>query len=370
MRRPPERVLFVSLMPGLGGPARSLLGLLRGLGGKTERIVAVPPGSFRSLLVEKRAAERVVTLPSAARLGRARRAVQAAWLARAWAGLPRESTVLHCNGHTELAVALPLVVAGSATVAHMRSLQPSGWMARSKRLWKLTPRSIQWVAVSPMAADCLLQLGATTPDHLTEIPNAIDLDDVVGSPKRPATGEFVVGYFGSRRSIKGYRLLPEIARRLKGKNIRLRLYVADDVSPNPQANNGVTAELRALGDVVEFVGHQADLRGEYASCDLVLAPSLDESFGRVPIEAMANGVAVVASDIAAYRRLVDAGGAVCVFRCGDAADAARVVADLAADPTRRRALAALGPTFAAGFAPSGIADRVLDVYAAARAGSP
>jgi phosphatidylinositol alpha-mannosyltransferase len=361
----PERVVFVSLMPGLGGPARSLLGLLRGLEGRTERVVAVPPGALRTLLVEKRAADRVIALPAFSQLGRLRRAVQSLALARAWSDLPPKQTVLHCNGHTELAIALPLVVAGAPTVAHMRSLQPSGWMARSEVFWRFVPRSVQWIAVSPMAEECLLRLGAATAGTITQIPNPIDLDDVVGHRKRPADGRLTVGYFGSRRSIKGYRLLPQVAAHLKGKGIRLRLYVKDDVSENPLANNATTAELRGLGDVVEFVGHQADLRGEYASCDVVLAPSLEESFGRVPLEAMANGVPVIASDIPAYRRFADAGAAMTLFKSGDAAAAAAAIIALADDAGMRGALAARGPSFADDYAPAAVASRVVDVYATA-----
>ena len=54
---------------------------------------------------------------------------------------------------------------------------------------------------------------------------------------------------------------------------------------------GTWAELRTRGNV-ELVGKVSDVRRAYAHCDIVLCPSLEESFGRVVAEAMLNELPV------------------------------------------------------------------------------
>jgi len=60
---------------------------------------------------------------------------------------------------------------------------------------------------------------------------------------------------------------------------------------------------------VHFAGLQQDerLAAHYASADVLLSPSLSETFGSVTLEAMASGLAVVAFDRAAAGALVDSG---------------------------------------------------------------
>ena len=63
-----------------------------------------------------------------------------------------------------------------------------------------------------------------------------------------------------------------------------------------------------------------------------------ESFGIVLLEAMAAGTPVVASDIDAFRRVLDDGArpAGSCSETGDSAQLATVIADLLADPAERR----------------------------------
>jgi len=65
-------------------------------------------------------------------------------------------------------------------------------------------------------------------------------------------------------------------------------------------------ELRALCPRAIFAGQRtgADLAAHYASADLLLFPSLTESFGNVTTEAMASGLPVVAYDYAAAAQLI------------------------------------------------------------------
>jgi phosphatidylinositol alpha-mannosyltransferase len=349
------RVVFFSLMPGLGGPARSLAGLLEGLAGNAERVVVVPPGRLRDLLIHQRLAEKVVAIPpsSLGRLGR----LQATWMV---ARESRRADLLHCNGHTEfLVAAAPVLAQRIPVVSHFRTTELSGWSLKVGRLWPLLGNQAHWISVSDLAKRALEDIGIR--GHTSRvIPNSISLNSIVGAPKR--TREvFTAGYFGSRRTVKGFRLLPCIAEALATRGIRLRVYTDPGRTGNPAANDDITARLEAM-DNVELVGHQSDLRGEYASCDVVLAPSLRESFGRVPVEALANGVPVVASDIDAFRYLAAASGAVMLFDLNAPDSAAATIAALREAPDRLSTLGALGPPFAAQFHPHVVSSAVMAVY--------
>jgi phosphatidyl-myo-inositol alpha-mannosyltransferase len=88
-------------------------------------------------------------------------------------------------------------------------------------------------------------------------------------------------------------------------------------------------EVRALlGDdarAVEFLGGITDdeKAALLRSVDVYCAPQTGgESFGIVLVEAMSAGAAVVASDLGAFRRVLDEGAAGTLFRTGDAADLA------------------------------------------------
>jgi len=103
------------------------------------------------------------------------------------------------------------------------------------------------------------------------------------------------------------------------------------------------APIRAATTVVGPVSRQrmAEL---YAGADIVVYPTLVESFGHPLLEALAWGLPVVASDIPTNREL--ARDAALYFRPQDPAELAARVEQLAQDPALRRALAERGPRYA------------------------
>jgi phosphatidyl-myo-inositol alpha-mannosyltransferase len=101
-----------------------------------------------------------------------------------------------------------------------------------------------------------------------------------------------------------------------------------------------------IGDdarAVEFLGGITDdeKASLLTSVDVYVAPQTGgESFGIVLVEAMSAGTAVVASDLGAFRRVLDDGTAGTLFRTGDPADlAAALLRLLDDDDLRERARA-------------------------------
>ena len=103
-----------------------------------------------------------------------------------------------------------------------------------------------------------------------------------------------------------------------------------------------------------------------SSVDVYCAPNLGgESFGIVLVEAMAAGVAVVASNLTAFRDVaMDSDGEMCValHTVGDSVElAARVIA-LIDDPQARRDLAARGQERSGTFDWRQVAPRIEETY--------
>ncbi|WP_217237524.1 glycosyltransferase [Streptomyces sp. AC555_RSS877] len=97
-------------------------------------------------------------------------------------------------------------------------------------------------------------------------------------------------------------------------------------------HTGVADRVRLLGAV-----DPADMPALMRSADLVLCTPVYEPFGIVPLEAMACGVPVVATDVGGHRDSVDDGGTGRLVPPGDPEAIAAAVRDLLAeDGTRRR----------------------------------
>lgn len=118
-------------------------------------------------------------------------------------------------------------------------------------------------------------------------------------------------------------------------------------------------------DSIVFLGPVSDQEKARAlrSVDVYVAPNTGgESFGIVLLEAMSAGTPVLASDLAAFRRVLDEGRAGLVFRNEDSADLARVLTALLNNEEERKLLAVKGYERALEFDWSRITDDILAVY--------
>ncbi len=128
---------------------------------------------------------------------------------------------------------------------------------------------------------------------------------------------------------------------------------------------GLAGRIDLLGQVSE-----ADKAQLLRSVDVYCAPNTgQESFGVILLEAMAAGTAIVASDIEAFRRVLDGGAAGQLFATGDPQALAGALAGLLDDPDRRDRLVAAGAKAVAPFDWSIIVEQVLRVYELAIAGA-
>ncbi|WP_229398358.1 glycosyltransferase family 4 protein [Micromonospora okii] len=163
---------------------------------------------------------------------------------------------------------------------------------------------------------------------------------------------------------KGFPILRDAFVELAAARPGLRLLVAGPGEPDDLLGRFPAA----LRDRVTFLGlvSEADKARMLRSVDLYVAPNTGgESFGMILTEALAAGATVVASDLDAFRRVLDGGRAGLLFPTGDAAALGSALTDLLDDPARRAELTACGEQVVAHFDWPVVARRVLEVYAAA-----
>lgn len=118
---------------------------------------------------------------------------------------------------------------------------------------------------------------------------------------------------------------------------------------------------RGIAERVEFVsGSDGHLAWLYSAAVALVYPSIYEGFGLPPLEAMANGCPVIASDAASIPEVV--GDAAVLFDPNDANALAEAVSSLAGDAARRSTLIARGRARAATFSWASTVEQTLQVY--------
>jgi len=197
------------------------------------------------------------------------------------------------------------------------------------------------------------------------VPNGVDVEayrraeplpDLV-DPERP-----LLLFVGRLEPRKGLGVAIRAFLRLRATSPRLRLCVLGDGPERERCQQMVPPSIRP--DVL-FVGRvdEATKPRYHASADLLVAPNTGgESFGIVLLEAMAAGLAVVASDIPGFRTVVKDGHQGRLVPPGNAHVLADAIAALLDNDKLRRAMAAQGRATADAYAWPVIGAQVVELY--------
>ena len=370
MSRPTKRdtLLFVSTWSTMGGAQMSLATLLDALSGEAPIALAAPnSGPFMDRARRRASFDRHIVLPAPSRSQVRYRLGVTVALARALVGMRRRLLAVHANGDAEMKLLLPLVPMLALLRVpivvwyHSKDLSPT--TRRLGPIWRLLGTRVRWAAVSDVARQELGRAGIAT-DRVAIVPNPIDARDVVPeAPRRRHPGDpFVIGYLGCEYAVKGFLLLPGVARALAGSDARLLCVIKgwpeDQLDPTERE---ALAELRSI-DSVEFAARDFDVRNLYARFDCLLVPSLAESFCRIAVEAMLVGIPVVASDLPALREVTHQGAAALLFPVGDGKAAADAIRQLSHDEQLRTRLVGAGHSAAQSCTPRAIAEQLLRLY--------
>lgn len=205
------------------------------------------------------------------------------------------------------------------------------------------------------------------------IPNGVNCaafagtDTLAGFPRQGPT-LFFIGRIDEPR--KGLPTLLAALPEIVAAHPDVLLLVA---GPGDESEAGqlVPAELAEHVQLLGLVSEDDKVRA-FHSADLYIAPQLGgESFGIVLLEAMAGGAPVLASDLEAFRLVLQDGQDGALFRTGDPHDLAAVANQLLADAPQRATLRERGRRRAQAFDWPGIARDVERVYdSVVRPGEP
>jgi glycosyltransferase involved in cell wall biosynthesis len=144
--------------------------------------------------------------------------------------------------------------------------------------------------------------------------------------------ETVVGYVGRLAPEKNLGLFVEAALAIRRADPAARVVLVGD---GPEAG-----ALRASHPGFVYAGLRTggDLAAHYASADLLVFPSLTETFGNVVTEGLASGLAVVAYDYAAAHAHIRHGENGLLARYGDDRELVALAVTGATDPSLRARL--------------------------------
>jgi glycosyltransferase involved in cell wall biosynthesis len=241
---------------------------------------------------------------------------------------------------------------GLPHVWHLRELlgpnQPFRLGKSGPRLQRYLERHTSLIVANSHTAAATA--GDSLPAELVRIvPNGIDLSAF--SPRRkprPLGRPTVVGMVAALTSrTKRHSLFVEAATRLKDlPNVDFRVYGID-----PAAGGGrdpYAAELHrrvvaaGLGERFQFAGHMADPARIMAELDILVHPAENESFGRVAVEAMADGLPVVGVRGGGVSEIVVDGQTGLLASPHDSAGLATCIERLVRDPALAERLGAAG----------------------------
>jgi mannosyltransferase len=130
----------------------------------------------------------------------------------------------------------------------------------------------------------------------------------------------LIGCFGRVRHQKGTDLFVRAMIELLPHNPDWTAVISGRVTAeNKSFCDKLKADIAASGlsDRIRFLGEVDDIKPWYRRLTLYVAPSRNEGFGLTPLEAMASGTAVVASDAGAYAEMIKEGETGSVVPAGD-----------------------------------------------------
>jgi PEP-CTERM/exosortase A-associated glycosyltransferase len=193
---------------------------------------------------------------------------------------------------------------------------------------------------------------------VTVIPNAVDIEafepgaaaDDVLKTRLGLAGASVVGFVGSFYAYEGLDVLLNALPRILMRRPDVRVLL---VGGGPQ-DDALKAQAHALGvaDKVVFTGRvpHAEVQRYYDLADVLAYPRHPMRLTELvtplkPLEAMAQGRVLVASDVGGHRELIRDGETGRLFAAGSADALADTVADLLDDGAQRARMREAGRRF-------------------------
>jgi glycosyltransferase involved in cell wall biosynthesis len=170
----------------------------------------------------------------------------------------------------------------------------------------------------------------------TEIFRPVAKTDYLHSIVNIVPGTLLVGYIGRLSPEKGPEVFVQVADKVHEKLPNCHFVL---IGEGPMLEKLETEiENLGLGDYIHFAGLQSDMSQVYASLDLAVSTSYSEGMPLAIIEAMASGLAVVATNVGGVSDIVEVGGTGLLHSVGDLNGLAKSIVALMSDEAMRAAM--------------------------------
>ncbi len=336
----PASILVVSNHGAVvGGGELSLLDLLRGLDRDRWAPVLVVPedGEVATRGRDLDLPVHVIPLPPLRRPGPGSVRSVSALVRLSRAG---DAALIHANGSRAMAYA---AVAGRLTA------RPTLWHVRVADRDGLVDRALCAVATAIIATSrAVARRFPWAPAKVRVVPNGVDLKRFAPRPPSSALRASlgvppsapVALSIGRHVPEKGYRHLVDAAALVERARPGVHWVLVGD----GELRSELEARARRLGleSRVHFTGWRDDVADVLALSDVFVLPSQSEGFGRVLVEAMAMGRAIVATAVGGVPDVVLAGRTGLLVQPADPVALADAVRALLDDPARAARLGAAG----------------------------
>ena len=203
------------------------------------------------------------------------------------------------------------------------------------------------IAVSGSVQERFIHSGAN-PGQIRTIENGIDLERFTPGASTLRRAELsipeshrVIGVIGMFDPVKGHVFLLRAIKRLQESGVNdLTCLIAGE--GRLEADLKDYAKAAGIEQNVRFLGYRRDIPDLLGLMDMVIMPSLRESFGIAALEAMAMKLPVVASRIGGLEEVVEHERTGLLVPPSDAAALAEAILRLAENPEMRRNMGEAG----------------------------
>ena len=238
-------------------------------------------------------------------------------------------SIVHCNdGRTGLNWAVPALIAGVPLVWHQRAKYVPSRI--TERMLRLADRIVCNSQFTKGSLPGSVRSRASTIDNPFEIPKtapdrAADRSRLIGETGLdPQTR--LIGFFANYMERKRPMIVVEAVARLKsaGSPPVAGLLFGED-------RDGIGDKIRAraealgVGADIHHMGFRHPAEPEIAACDVLIAPAVDEPFGRTLVEAMLIETPVVAARSGGHVEIIEDGRSGHLANPDDVEDFARLI---------------------------------------------
>ena len=142
----------------------------------------------------------------------------------------------------------------------------------------------------------------------------------------------IVGFVGNLQDQKRPLVFLEVARRVAAARAGVAVFpMFGEKRPEVLARVKDRISMLGLDDRVMLMGQRVPITPWISGCDVIVAPAINEGFGRVLVESMMAGVPVVASDHSGHREIIKSGETGFLGQAEDPEDMASYVLKLLSD---------------------------------------